>query len=197
MYLKDKTSRVGDPEHLAGRVFAGTTALLLPSGRGIVASAASVQNAMKKLFWLVFWVTTPVWAQSRLVFAWQANPENARTWPACSRRLVKMCRVGYTLIDVTTTSAEVLISSAIAEDALTYTLSPLPSAGLHIYNLTIDARASSGALVHSTPVTVKVEVPLPRSHARPADSGRNQNGTSVASIPAAAPVIAGGVLEAP
>jgi hypothetical protein len=102
-----------------------------------------------------------------------------------------MCRVGYTLTDVTTTSAEVLISSAIAEDALTYTLSPLPSAGLHIYSLTIDAKGISGALVHSTPATVKVDV-SPPGFARLADSGRHQNGTSVASIPAIAPVIAAG-----
>jgi hypothetical protein len=173
---------VGDLEHLAGRVSDGTTAFLLTSDGSIVASVASVQSTMNKLFWLIFVVATPVWAQSQLVFAWQTNPANARTWPACSRRVVKMCRVGYTLTDVTTISAQVVISSTIADDALTYTLSPLPSAGLHVYNLTVDAKGSSGALVHSTPATVKVEVPPPGSHARLADSGRDKNGTSVASI---------------
>ena len=145
---------------------------------------------MSKLFWLIFLVTTPVWAQSRLVFAWKTNPANSRSWPPCSNLVVKMCRIGYTLTDVTTTSKQVVISSTIAEDALTYTLSPLPSAGLHIYDLTIDAKGSSGAVVHSVPATVKVEVPAPGSHARLADSSRDLNETSGASIPAIAPVIA-------
>jgi len=147
---------------------------------------------MSKLFWLIFLVTTPVWAQSRLVFAWKTNPANLRSWPACSRLVVKMCRIGYTLTDVTATSAPVIISSTIAEDALTYTLSPLPSAGLHLYNLTIDAKGSSGVVVHSAPARVKVEVPVPGSHARLADSGRDQNRTQGASIPAIALVMAGG-----
>jgi hypothetical protein len=131
-------------------------------------------------------------AVSRLVFAWKTNPANARTGPACSRLVVKVCRIGYTLTDVTSTSAPVVISSTMAEDALTYTLSPVPSAGLHIYNLTIDAKGSSGAVIHSVPAMVKVEVPAPGSHTRLADSSKDQNGFSGASIPAAAIVVASG-----
>jgi hypothetical protein len=157
-----------------------------------MAAAVSAQSAMNRLLWLILLATTTVSAQSRLVFAWKTNPANARTWPACSRLVIKMCRIGYTLTDVTTTSAPVIISSSIAEDALTYTLSPLPSAGLHIYNLTIDAKGSSGAVVHSAPATVKVEVPASGSHTRLADSGRDQDGTSGASIPATVIVIASG-----
>ncbi len=177
---------------VSARNYRQAESFLLTSYGGIVAAAASVQSAMNKLLWLIFLVTTPVWAQSRLVFAWKTNPANARTWPACSRLVVKMCRIGYTLTDVTTTSAPVVVSSTIAEDALTYTLSPLPSAGLHIYNLTIDAKGSSGAVVHSAPATVKAEVPAPGSRTRLADSGRDQNGTSGASIPATVIVIARG-----
>jgi hypothetical protein len=186
---------VGDLKRLAGQVrskLPPAESFLLTSDGGNLAAAVSVQSAMNKLLWLIFLAATPVSAQSRLVFAWKTNPANAGTWPACSTLVVKMCRIGYTLTDVTATSAPVIISSTITEDALTYTLSPLPSAGLHLYNLTIDAKGSSGVVVHSAPARVKVEVPVPGSHARLADSGRDQNRTQGASIPAIALVMAGG-----
>lgn len=148
---------------------------------------------MNKLVWLICLATVPVWGQSRLVFAWKANPSNAKTWPACSKSVKTMCRTGYTLTDVTTTSAPVVISSTIAEDALTYTLTPLPSVGFHIYNLVVDGVGSSGAAVHSTPATVKVDVPAPGSHTyNVASSSRDQNGTSSRSD--AVIVIASGTL---
>jgi hypothetical protein len=148
---------------------------------------------MNKLVWLICLATMPVWGQSRLVFAWKANPSNVKTWPECSKSVKTMCRTGYTLTDVTTTSAPVVISSTIAKNALTYTLMPLPSAGLHIYNLVVDGKGSSGAAVHSAPATIKVDVPVPGSYTyNVAPGSRDQNRTS--SLSDAVIVIASGAL---
>jgi hypothetical protein len=114
---------------------------------------------MQKVFWLVFLAVCPAWAQSSLVFTWGPNPANAGIWPPCSRSVKKMCRTGYSLTDVTAVSAPVVITSTIANSASTYTLIPLPSAGVHIYNLVVNAKGSNGMTVYSAPATVKVTVP--------------------------------------
>ena len=79
---------------------------------------------MKIVFRLVFLVAVPVGAQSSVVFSWSHNPLNNGIWPVCSTSVKKMCQIGYTLTDVTTASAPVLISSTIAANALTYKLTP-------------------------------------------------------------------------
>jgi hypothetical protein len=148
---------------------------------------------MNKLVWLICLATVTAWGQSRLVFAWKPNPSNTKTWPACSKSVKTMCRTGYTLTDVTTTSAPVIISSTIGKEALTYTLTPLPSAGLHIYNLVVDGNGSSGAAVHSAPATVKVDVPAPGTYNhKVASSSKDRNRTS--SLSNAVVVIARGGL---
>jgi hypothetical protein len=114
---------------------------------------------MKTVLLLVSLAAVPVWAQSSIVFTWGPNPSNASTWPACSKSVTTMCQTGYTLSDVTTASAPVVISSTIAESAVTYTLTPLPSVGSHVYNLVIRARGIRGDAVKSAPVTVTVSVP--------------------------------------
>jgi hypothetical protein len=148
---------------------------------------------MNKLLILICLATTPVWAQSRLVFAWKTNPADAAAWPPCNRFVVRTCRTGYSLTEVTTASAPVLISSTIAADALTYTLSPLPSAGLHIYHLVVAGKGSSGTPVQSAPATISVKVPSPASHIhRLVASVGDQSGTSGSLISTTDAVIAGG-----
>jgi hypothetical protein len=114
---------------------------------------------MQRLFLLLLLMAFPACAQTRLVFTWGPNPSNAGNWPPCSKSVKKMCRTGYTLIDVTATSAPVVITSTIAQDASTYTLVPLPAPGLHTYSLVVNARASMGKTVHSDPANVTVAVP--------------------------------------
>ena len=81
-------------------------------------------------------------------------------WPPCSKSVKKMCRTGYTLTDVTATSAPVVITSTIAEEAYTYTLTPLPSPGSHTYSLVVNSfKNSTGKTVYSDPATVTVAAP--------------------------------------
>ena len=114
---------------------------------------------MQRLFWLLLLTAFPACAQTSLVFTWGPNPSDAGNWPPCSKSVKKMCRTGYTLTDVTATLAPVVITSAIAQDAATYTLIPLPSPGLHTYSLVVNAKASTGKTVYSDPATVTVAVP--------------------------------------
>jgi hypothetical protein len=115
--------------------------------------------ATRTVFWLVFLLAVPALAQSSLVFHWGGNPLNVTAWPPCSKFVATMCRTGYTLRDVTTTSSPVVISSTITKSALIYTLTPLPSVGTHVYDLVTNARGSKGNAVHSAPAIVKVSVP--------------------------------------
>jgi hypothetical protein len=114
---------------------------------------------MKTILSLVYLVAAPLWAQSSIVFTWGHSPSNAKVWPACSKSVTTMCQTGYTLKDVTIASAPVVISAAITGSALTYTLTPLPAVGTHIYDLFINARGSRGEGVQSAPATVAVSVP--------------------------------------
>jgi hypothetical protein len=87
-------------------------------------------------------------------------------WPRQDRprrvKLQKMCQTGFPQTDVTTVSAPIVISSTIAADALTYRLTPLLSAGSHIYHLVINAKGGNGNPVHSAPASVTVKNPVPR-----------------------------------
>jgi hypothetical protein len=114
---------------------------------------------MQRLFWLLLLTVFPACAQTSLVFTWGSNPSNAGNWPPCSKSVKKMCRTGYTLTDVTATSAPVVVTSTIAQDSTTYTITPLPSAGLHTYNLVVNAKNSMRKAIHSDPATVTVAVP--------------------------------------
>lgn len=107
---------------------------------------------------LLLLMAAPAAAQSRLVFAWNENPLNAG-WPPCSKLVVRKCRTGYTLTDVTKAMVPVVVSSTIAQDASAYTLTPLPVPGVHIYSLTINARGTSGIGIQSVAATVRVDVP--------------------------------------
>jgi hypothetical protein len=120
---------------------------------------------MQRLFWLLLLTVFPACAQTSLVFTWGPNPSNAGYWPPCSKSVKKMCRTGYTLTDVTATSAPVVITSTIAQDSTTYTITPLPSAGLRTYNLVVNAKNSVRKVVHSDPATVTVAVPSMFSNA--------------------------------
>jgi hypothetical protein len=120
---------------------------------------------MQRLFWLLLLTVFPACAQTSLVFTWGPNPSNAGNWPPCSKSVKRMCRTGYTLIDVTATSAPVVITSTIAQDSTTYTITPLPSAGLRTYNLVVNAKNSVRKVVHSDPAIVTVAVPSMFSNA--------------------------------
>jgi hypothetical protein len=113
---------------------------------------------MKTVLRLMFLIAVPVWAQSSVVFSWNHNPSYDGTWPVCSKHLKTMCQTGYTLTDVTTPAAPVVVSSAIDANALTYRLTPLPSAGSHIYHLVINAKGGNGHAVHSAPATVTIKI---------------------------------------
>ncbi len=71
-------------------------------------------DTMQRLFWLLLLTVFPASAQTSLVFRWAPNPSNAGNWPPCSKSVKRMCRTGYTLTDVTATSAPVVIISTIA-----------------------------------------------------------------------------------
>lgn len=115
--------------------------------------------AERTVCWLVFLVAVPVLAQSSLVFNWSRNPSSDAAWAPCSKLVKTMCRTGYTLRDVTTVLAPVVVKSTITESALTYTLTPLPSPGTHVYDLVTNARGRKGDAVHSPPAIVRVSVP--------------------------------------
>ena len=114
---------------------------------------------MQRLLWILLLTVFPACAQTGLVFTWQPNPSNADRWPPCRKLVKTMCRTGYTLIDATNSSAPLVISSTIAPDATSYTVIPLPSAGVHVYDLVVDARVGRKGSVQSSPATVTVVVP--------------------------------------
>jgi hypothetical protein len=114
---------------------------------------------MQRLFWLLLLMAFPACGQTSLVFSWRSNPSNAFYWPPCSKSVKKMCRTGYTLTDATATVAPVVVTSAIARDATTYTIIPLPSPGSHTYGLVVNAKNRMGKPVQSDPATVTVTVP--------------------------------------
>jgi hypothetical protein len=116
---------------------------------------------MKTAFRLILLMAVPLWAQSSVVFTWSHNPLKGGTWPVCRKSVTTFCQTGYTLTDVTTASAPVVISSTIAANALTYRLTPLPSAGSHIYHLVINAKGRNGNAVDSALATITVKIPIP------------------------------------
>jgi hypothetical protein len=114
---------------------------------------------MQRLFCMLLLTVFPACAQTSLVFTWAPNPSNADRWPPCSKSVKKMCRTGYTLIDVTAGSAPIVITSSIARDTSTYRLIPLPSPGSHTYNMVVNAKDGAGKAIHSDPSSVTVAVP--------------------------------------
>ena len=97
-------------------------------------------------------------AQTSVGFTWQANPAWATTWPACSTTVTTMCLTGFTLTD-TTGATPVVVSSTIPASALSYTLSPLPAAGLRTYTLVANGKDQTGNPAISTTDTTTVTVP--------------------------------------
>lgn len=114
---------------------------------------------MQRLFLMLLFTVFPAYAQTSIVFTWGTNPSDGDRWLPCSKSVKKMCRAGYTLTDVTATSAPIVITSSIPKDSYTYSLTPLPSPGLHTYNIVVNAKGAVGKALYSDPSTVTVDVP--------------------------------------
>lgn len=106
---------------------------------------------------LMILMAMAAFGQSTVQFTWTGtgNPNV----PACSSTVKTACLSGYTLTDVTTAASPVVISSTIAETALTYSESPLPSVGSHTWNLVVNGFDQSGNAISSAPATVTLSVP--------------------------------------
>ena len=96
---------------------------------------------------------------TQLIFSWVPNPANATNgWNAsCSATVKTSCVSGYWLLE-TTNPANPFIAG-IPAYAKTYTLTPLPSPGVHTYALQANGINAQGAMVHSTKALVTVTVP--------------------------------------
>jgi hypothetical protein len=98
-------------------------------------------------------------AQTHVQFAWGSNGNPG--WTNCiavTPSATSSCLgPNYTLIDVTNAASPVVVGKP-AKTALAFPL-PLPSAGTHVYNLVINAKAFDGSAVVSAPLTVSVNVP--------------------------------------
>ena len=114
---------------------------------------------MKQCKWLLILLLLPLGAhaQSAVQFNWTGDGNTGM--PACPATTPKSCVSGYTLTDITVATAPVVLSSAIAETALTYTESPLPSVGSHTWSLVVNGYDQSGNAISSAPVTVTATVP--------------------------------------
>lgn len=107
---------------------------------------------------LSFLLSLPAFAQTgNVVFTWTGNGNP--TLPACSTTVTTSCLTGYTLSDITSLSSPVVVSSAIAESALTYTLAPLPTVGSHTYSLVVNGKDQSSNAISSTPASVTLTIP--------------------------------------
>lgn len=115
---------------------------------------------MRKLLAILILALSPFasFAQTGSVnFTWSGNGNP--NLPACSGTVTNTCLTTFTIADITTASTPVVISSAIASTATSYTLTPLPTVGSHTYSLIISGKDQSGNSISSTPVTTTVVVP--------------------------------------
>lgn len=76
--------------------------------------------------------------------------------PNCTTTQTTACLTTYTLTDTTTGT---VVASNISANALSYTLSTLPTAGTHVYQLTINGVDGNGKTVASPPATTTVTIP--------------------------------------
>jgi hypothetical protein len=97
-----------------------------------------------------------------LVFTWQANPLNTvdgvNMWPACGATLTT-CIAGETIVDITVPASPVTLVSGISPTVLTYSVRPLPAAGVHNYCLEYNAYDQSGKQTISSCDQASVTVP--------------------------------------
>lgn len=106
---------------------------------------------------LAFTFLTSLAQTGSVNFTWNGNGNP--NLPACSASVTSACLTTFTLSDITNASAPVVVSSAIASTATTYSLTPLPAVGSHTYSLIISGKDQSGGAISSTPVTTTVVVP--------------------------------------
>jgi hypothetical protein len=112
---------------------------------------------MKTLLLVSAFLFLSLQSRAQVVFTWSGTGNPSLS--ACSDTVKTSCISGFTLTDITTSSAPVVISSAIAESATTYTLSPLPAVGSHTWSLVVNGFDQSGNAIASSPATVTATVP--------------------------------------
>jgi hypothetical protein len=101
-------------------------------------------------------------APTKIVFSWS---QPAGQWPSCSTSVTISCLTGLTLTDVTKPRAPVVVAgpNVLRAGTNTFTLTPLPRAGVHRYTLVNNARNNNGRAVTSAPANVSVTVPPHRT----------------------------------
>ena len=118
---------------------------------------------MKQLIAALFLFGIPAFAQTSEVLTW------TNTAAACTTTVTTSCGKTLTLSDVTSLTP-LVISSAILPTVSTYTITPLPSAGVHNYLLVVNgfdavgnAVTSAGATcgTSNTPPPCAITVPPP------------------------------------
>jgi hypothetical protein len=101
-------------------------------------------------------------AQTKVVFAW--TPPGTSGWATCNLTATPPVNSGcvkdYALVDVTTSSKPVTVGNPVVT-ATSFTLTPLPTPGSHIYNLYIESFDFSGNALNWPSATVTVNVPNP------------------------------------
>lgn len=118
---------------------------------------------MKQLIAALFLFGIPAFAQTSEVLTW------TNTAPACTATVTTSCGKTLTLSDVTSLTP-LVVSATILPTVATYTITPLPSAGVHNYLLVVNgfdavgnAVTSNGATcgTSNTPPPCAVTVPPP------------------------------------
>jgi hypothetical protein len=92
-----------------------------------------------------------------VAFSWSGDGNTSL--PGCSATVTAACLTTFTITDITTASAPLVISSTIPYSTLTYMLTPLPAVGAHTYSLMISGKDQSGNAISSAPITATVTVP--------------------------------------
>jgi len=100
---------------------------------------------------LLFYGCNPPAPTSEEVMFTFTNPN-----PVCGAIITSPCSKYDTLVDTTTNT---IISTMIPAQATTYELTTLPSAGSHIYQLTITGVDKEGNPIKSNPVSTTVVIP--------------------------------------
>jgi hypothetical protein len=105
-------------------------------------------------------------AFKQITLSWTNPNSPANGWPNCAFTatppVATICVQGFTLTDITTPTAPVVLQPTCLGPASTsFVIAPLPSVGSHTYSLVTNGLGSTGAANNSAPSTVTVSVPAP------------------------------------